>query len=300
MSAVASQLDAVRAPQDDLRAAAFARFDLAYEKTWPAEMGQFWADRYPPGAGPYANLVHARNRRVCSFLPGGNALLDVGSGYGDLLYLLRDRYPVLRGVDPSAKSCAMATYNLESRRVENDFAFERAVAEDLPFDDAAFDAAICLDTYEHIEPPRRARALAEMRRILRPGGQMILVTPSRRTLLALAAIDNLLTFRRQWRVRKKTGWQPHIFGLPKKDYCEVFCTKAELLHDIRRAGFRVERFERCSFYPAPERGGFFYPFFEKLPAGHPRLARIMRLVDCFERLAWFNQKMLVVGVKEHA
>lgn len=300
MSAVASRIEGVQSARDDLRAAAFARFDLAYEKTWPAEMGQFWADRYPPGAAPYANLVHARNRRVCALLPGGEALLDVGSGYGDLLYLLRERYRLLRGVDPSAKSCAMATYNLESRGVPNDFAFERAVAEELPFDGGSFDAAICLDTYEHVEPSQRAPALAEMRRVLRPGGRLILVTPSRRTLLAFAAIDNALTFRRQWRVRKRTGWKPHIFGLPKKDYCEVFCTKAELLRDVRQAHFRVDRFERCSFYPAPERGGFFYPFFEKLPADHPRLARVMRFVDFFERLGWFNQKMLVVGVKEGA
>jgi SAM-dependent methyltransferase len=280
-----------------LREEVFARFDVAYEKTWPAEMGQFWAERYPPGAAPYANLVHARNRRVCALCSGGEALLDVGSGYGDLLYLLREKYRTLRGVDPSARSCAMAAYNLESRGIDNDYLVTRGVAEDLEFAAGMFDTVICLDTYEHVEPANRARALSEMLRVLRPGGGLILVTPCRRRLKALAAIDGLLTVRGQIRWWRKRGWAARVFGLPKKDYCEAFCTKRELLADVRRAGLRVSRFERCSFYPAPERGGFFYPWLEKLPGDHPRVRWAMRAINFFERLGVFNQKMLVVGVK---
>ncbi len=288
------------APGDALRQQAFARFDLAYENTWLAEMGQFWADRYPPGDAPYANLVHARNRRVSALIGSGESLLDVGSGYGDLLHLLRGRFKILRGVDPSARSCAMATFNLASRGVPNDFAFERAVAEDLSFPDASFDAAIMLDTYEHIEPANRDRALAEMRRVLRPGGRIILVTPSRRIINFWALIDNLLTLRGQRIMHRKHGTPIRIFGTAKKDYCEVFCTSGALLADVRRAGLRIERFERCSFYPAPERGGYFHRFFGGKPAEHPSVRRMLRAVTFFERLRFLNQKMLVVATKEPA
>ena len=285
---------------DALREAAFAKFDLAYEKTWPAELGKFWADRYPPGDAPYANLVHARNRRVAALLGGGDALLDIGSGYGDLLYLLRDRFKSLRGIDPSARSCAMATYNLASRAIANNFAFERALAEDLPFADESFDAAIMLDTYEHVEPAQRDLALAEARRVLRPGGALIIVTPSRHIINAWAFVDNLLTLRGQRIMRRKHGTPVHIFGPVRKDYCEVFCTKHELLADVRRAGLCVDHFERCSFYPAPERGGHFYKYFGGKPADHPNVRRAMRFVECFERVGTLSQKMLVVARKRRS
>ena len=48
-----------------------------------------------------------------------------------------------------------------------------------------------------IEPANRARALSEFRRVLGPGGRLIIVTPSRRALNALAFVDNLLTLRGQ-------------------------------------------------------------------------------------------------------
>ena len=287
-------------PVDSLRERAFAKFDLAYEKSWPAELGQFWADRYPPCDAPYANLVHARNGRVCALIGTGESLLDIGSGYGDLLYLLRDRFRTLRGVDPSARSCAMATYNLASREVANNFSFDRAVAEDLPCADESFDAAIMLDTYEHIEPAHRDRALAEVRRVLRPGGTLIVVTPSRRIINLLAFFDNLLTLRGQRIMRRKHGTPVHIFGTVRKDYCEQFCTKGDLLADVRRSGLRVERFERCSFYPAPERGGRFYRYFHGKPTDHPNVRRAIRAVAFFERVGFLNQKMLVVARKEIA
>lgn len=270
-------------------------FDLAYQTSWPAEPGQFWADRYPAFAAPYANLVHARNRRVRELCPGGETLLDIGCGYADLLYLLRDKYRVLRGVDPSKTCCAMATYNLALRKVGNDYACLPGVAERLPVDTSSVDTAIMLDTYEHIQPESRHAALLESRRVLKPGGRLILVTPSRFWLRAMTVLDSVLTLRAQRYMKRRHGTPINLWRFPKKDYCEAFCSKRELLAQLRAAGFRVERYERVSFYPAPERGGYFYKFFERWPAGDKRHARAMRIVNFFERLGWFNQKMLVVA-----
>lgn len=278
----------------------FAKFDAAYESTWPAEAGQFWSDRYAPGQAAYANLVHARNRRVRALIGEGDALLDIGSGYGDLLFLLRDRFHTIRGIDPSAKSCAMATYNLASRQVGNDWSFDVGVAERLPLPDRAFDAVTMLDTYEHVEPDARAAALGEIRRVLRPGGRLIIVTPSRRALKFWALFDNLLMMRRQRMLKRKHGRPIEWMALPKKDYCEVFPTRRELLADVRRAGFRVQRFERCSFYPAPERGGYFHHYLGHLPGDHPRLRLALRIVNAGERLGFLGQKMLLLAEPEGA
>lgn len=50
------------------------------------------------------------------------------------------------------------------------------VAEDLPLEDASFDVALSTMMLEHVVDPRRV--LSEVRRVLRPGGRLILVVPS--------------------------------------------------------------------------------------------------------------------------
>ena len=147
-------------------------------------------------------------------------------------------------------------------------------------------------------PAHRGRALAECKRVLRPGGRLIIVTPSRRVINAWAFVDNLLTLRGQRIMRRKHGAPVRIFGTARKNYCEQFCTKRELIGDVRRSGLRVDHFERCSFYPAPERGGYLYQHFGGKPADHPNVRRCMRAVAFFERLRFLSQKMLVMARKE--
>lgn len=50
-----------------------------------------------------------------------------------------------------------------------------ADAGDLPFDGASFDTVICLEVLEYVLDP--SRAVAEMARVLKPGGALILSTP---------------------------------------------------------------------------------------------------------------------------
>jgi SAM-dependent methyltransferase len=50
-----------------------------------------------------------------------------------------------------------------------------APAESLPFEDESFDAVICTEVLEHARDP--SRALAEVRRVLRPGGRAFVTTP---------------------------------------------------------------------------------------------------------------------------
>jgi ubiquinone/menaquinone biosynthesis C-methylase UbiE len=48
--------------------------------------------------------------------------------------------------------------------------------ENLPFNDASFDAVLCMDVLEHIADEQRA--LAEMRRVLKPGGALVIMVPA--------------------------------------------------------------------------------------------------------------------------
>lgn len=93
-------------------------------------------------------------------------LLDVGCGTGNLLAATREAFPraALAGIDPSAALLARA----RRHPLLSDATLARAVAEALPFAGAIFDGALSLLVLQEFPEPQRA--LAEMRRVVRPGG----------------------------------------------------------------------------------------------------------------------------------
>jgi SAM-dependent methyltransferase len=106
-------------------------------------------------------------------------VVDIGTGTGQLALGALDRWAHLSvvGVDPSAEMCAVADAEADRRlagSVRSRFRSVVAFADALPFADAAFDLAVSSFVFQLV--PRRARALREARRILRPGGTLSYVT----------------------------------------------------------------------------------------------------------------------------
>lgn len=101
-------------------------------------------------------------------LPPGARLLDVGFGGGLLLELAHRRgVRALAGVDPSGEAVA----RLRTRRAafrDAEVQAEVGAVEALPFPDATFDVVASTNTVYFW--PDLARAFAELRRVLRPGG----------------------------------------------------------------------------------------------------------------------------------
>jgi ubiquinone/menaquinone biosynthesis C-methylase UbiE len=102
----------------------------------------------------------------------GDRMLDVGSGTG---YLARRAARVVGpagrvvGLDPSAASVAYAAHDAPSN-----VSFHVAGAEAIPEPDASFDVVVSILTIHHIPPALRPVGLREMRRVLRPGGHLLI------------------------------------------------------------------------------------------------------------------------------
>ena len=96
-------------------------------------------------------------------------LLDVGCGTGPMVELLASELPGRRytGLDLTPKMIEVANAKgiEEARFIVGD-------AEDLPFDDASFDAVICANSFHHYPNPQAF--FAGVARVLRPGGKLVL------------------------------------------------------------------------------------------------------------------------------
>ena len=100
----------------------------------------------------------------------GERVLDVGCGTGVLLQALLEAQPAVEatGVDPVPAMLVQA-----GKRLQDSVVLVRAWADDLPFPDGAFHAVVCNSAFHYF--PHPAAALAELHRVLAPGGRLVLV-----------------------------------------------------------------------------------------------------------------------------
>lgn len=117
------------------------------------------------------NLANAHYERPATLALAGDVsgrrVLDAGCGSGPLSAALRDRGAVVTGIDASAGMLALAR-----RRLGDDVALHLADLRDrLPFTDGAFDDVVASLVLHYLED--WGPTLAELRRVLRPGGRLI-------------------------------------------------------------------------------------------------------------------------------
>ncbi len=93
------------------------------------------------------------------------ALLDIGTGSGEISQVLSRAYRVI-SIDL-----------IDQRRMDDGYLFVRADSEHLPFPDSSYDVIVSNHVIEHVHDARRH--LAEISRVLRPGGVAYLATPNR-------------------------------------------------------------------------------------------------------------------------
>lgn len=98
-------------------------------------------------------------------------VLEIGAGSGENFKHLPPAARRLVAVEPDAVMSRLARRRLPDARVPTTLV--RAVVEDLPFRDATFDSAVVTLVLCTVGDP--GRAVAELRRVLRPGGRLLLL-----------------------------------------------------------------------------------------------------------------------------
>jgi len=115
-------------------------------------------------------------------VPHPTAILDIGCGTGRLLRATASRFPSARLVGVDAAE-GMVTQAIASLPPGMEIQFQRAVAESLPFPDGSFDLVFSTMTFHHWSD--QEKGVAEVRRVLTPGGRWLLADVVADGLMAL-------------------------------------------------------------------------------------------------------------------
>ena len=120
---------------------------------------------------------------VRSYLTADSKVMDLGCGRGGVVELFWRDVKLAAGLDPDVPS--LAEHRAQGMPVVT------GRGEHLPFAGESFDLIVCIWVLEHLRSPEGV--LSEVRRVLRPGGHFVFLTPNlRNPLLAFNRLGRLL------------------------------------------------------------------------------------------------------------
>jgi ubiquinone/menaquinone biosynthesis C-methylase UbiE len=166
--------------------------------------------------------------------PGGGRLIEVGAGFGRL----SDEYSGYGEVvllDSSEVHIAAATEKLAD---DPRFRVTLGDALALPFPDASFDAAVCVRVLHHFGDPKPL--IAELGRVVRPGGLLVLEYANKRNLKSIAR-----------RLLRRQNWSPFVLGSVQYKPFHYDHAPVGVRRALRAAGFVPERARAVSLFRIP-------------------------------------------------
>jgi SAM-dependent methyltransferase len=158
------ELDGILRPVSDRKASEQRFFDEAYLRdSAPALNGYYELSR---GVSDY-------RERVLTAAGSGKRVLEYGCGMGGCAFDLAARGAIVTGIDISASAIERASEKAKAYPAGS-LTFRKADAEALPFEDASFDVVCGSGILHHLDI---ARAVAEIRRVVKPQGRAIFYEP---------------------------------------------------------------------------------------------------------------------------
>ncbi|MCJ2178128.1 class I SAM-dependent methyltransferase [Novosphingobium album (ex Hu et al. 2023)] len=131
------------------------------------------------------HILHLATYRFAEAMTRGKRVLDFGCGSGYGSAMIAETADSVVAVDVAADAVAYA----RDRFIRENLSFDQIdPSSPLPFADASFDMVLSFQVFEHVTDTEHY--LSEIRRILVPGGKLLLVTPDRDT--------RLLPLQRPW------------------------------------------------------------------------------------------------------
>jgi ubiquinone/menaquinone biosynthesis C-methylase UbiE len=125
---------------------------------------------------PFTRLLGVRSahRRLAAQagIQPGDRVLEIGTGTGNLALLVAREHPGAEvvGLDPDPLALAMA--RRKAARRGRQARFDVGTAAVLPYPDESVDRVLSSLMFHHLDEDEKRRALAEVRRVLKPGGSL--------------------------------------------------------------------------------------------------------------------------------
>jgi len=165
---------------------------------------------------------------------GGRRLIEVGAGFGRLA----DEYGgfgeiVLLDSSEVHVAAARASVGIDPRVVVT-----LGDALELPFPDGHFDVAVCVRMLHHFADP--GAVLAELGRVVRPGGVLVLEYANKRNLKSIA----------RWLLGRQQ-WSPFVPGAVEYRPIHYDHASVSVRRSLRAAGFAIERMRAVSLFRLP-------------------------------------------------
>jgi SAM-dependent methyltransferase len=157
----------------------------------------------------------------------GEVVVDIGTGRGELPAVAAARGAARAfGVEYSPDAVELARRTATVHGVADRVEIVLADARAVPIDDAVADLVTLLDVVEHLTPNELDGALREARRLLRPGGRLLVHTMPTRTLYAVTYRLQRLAWPRRWRT-----WPVD----PRNDYERALHVNEQTRRSLRNA-----------------------------------------------------------------
>ncbi|MFN2334207.1 MAG: class I SAM-dependent methyltransferase [Wenzhouxiangellaceae bacterium] len=154
---------------------------------------EFTGERFTPECVREIYYEHWHRYAWARQLVTGLDVLDCACGEGYGSRLLADSAHSVAGVDLDPASIAHA----RQRYAAETLSFHQANALELPFDDQRFDCVVSFETLEHLAA--HDALLTEFRRVLKPGGFLLLSSPDRKTYSDETGYNNEFHVRELYR-----------------------------------------------------------------------------------------------------
>lgn len=191
------------------------------------------------------NIDRKWRRKAVSMLPVSGNLLDVAIGTADLsLELLRqEKAEHITGLDLSSEMMRIGESKVASKGLSSRVTFELGSALDMPYADSCFDAVTCAFGVRNFSD--LDKGLVEMFRVLRPGGQVMILEFSYPSNPLVRRSYDLFFSHVMPLVGKLISKEPSAYRYFRESV-KNFIWGEEMLGHIRSAGFADASFRTLS------------------------------------------------------